>query len=54
LHGYERIVELLLEHKAKVNHKNIDTTPLYAASVNGHHKIVELLIENKADVNEAN
>ncbi|OHT17555.1 hypothetical protein TRFO_02621 [Tritrichomonas foetus] len=47
------IVNILIDHKADVNLKNINgSTPLHFASENGFDKIVEILIKKgKADVN---
>lgn len=48
----QRLVELLLSHKADVNAKDSNgRTPLYYAVVHRYKDEVELLIANKADVN---
>ncbi|KAK4872729.1 hypothetical protein RN001_014758 [Aquatica leii] len=49
------VIELLLEHKARVDLKNYELqTPLYVAASWGHIDIVNLLIQNNADVNAKN
>ena len=53
-HGHEKIVRLLLGHKANVNAQHDEVgTPLVAACVEGHEQIVQLLLYHGADVNQA-
>ncbi|KAK1855285.1 ankyrin repeat protein [Colletotrichum chrysophilum] len=51
-HGYEEIVQFLLQSNADVNAQGgIYSTALYAASFEGHYGIVQILVQNNADVN---
>jgi ankyrin repeat protein len=62
-YGHERIVEMLLNHGARVNQINTDDsktnledrikTPLLAAVEVGNERIVEILLNNSAEVNQA-
>ena len=48
--GHERIIKLLLSHKADVNSRNkIDATPLHLASQEGHLASVVALLQAGAD-----
>lgn len=53
-HGFTEVVELLLDHSAKVNDpggaKCGGVTPLIDAVTNGHVDVVRLLIERGVDV----
>lgn len=51
-HGYEKIVQILLDKDANVNVQGgMYGTALQAASAYGHEKIVQLLLDKNADVN---
>lgn len=53
-HGYDRIVQLLLENGAKSNAKGLlHGNALRAASSGGHHRIVKVLLEAGADIHGA-
>jgi len=49
-HGYDRVVQLLLENGANVNAKDIIYgNALRAASSGGYHQVVKILLEAGAD-----
>ena len=53
--GYFKIVKLLVEHGADVNHTTkTNSTPLRAACFDGRLDIVKFLVDNNADVTIAN
>ena len=50
IRGHERIIQLLLSHKADVNSRSrIESTPLLCASQEGHLAIVVTLLQAGAD-----
>ena len=50
IHGHERIIQLLLSHKADVNSRSrTEATPLHAASQEGHLASVVALLQAGAD-----
>ena len=49
-YGYERIIKLLVSHKADVNSRSkIEGTPLHCASQEGHLASVVILLQAGAD-----
>lgn len=50
--GYANIVDMLLQHGAKVNVLDAsDRTPLYLAVTRSNHKVADILIQQGAKVN---
>ena len=50
--GHKEICEMLLNHKARINARNIfKQTPLTEAARGGHFEVVKLLVDRDADVN---
>jgi len=53
-HGYDRVVQLLLDNGADLNAKGLPYgNALRAASSGGHHRIVKVLLEAGADIDGA-
>jgi len=49
--GFDRVVEKLLQCKAKVDNRNPSAkTALHFAAINGHHKVIAVLLQYNADV----
>ena len=47
-----QVVELLLQHKANKEHRNVsDYTPLSLAASGGYVNIIKLLLDNNAEIN---
>ncbi len=52
--GHFDVVQLLLDHKADINHRDDTGTALYLAVKHGQFEMARYLIANGADVNAAN
>ncbi|KAK2786337.1 hypothetical protein FQN53_006705 [Emmonsiellopsis sp. PD_33] len=50
-HGYLGMVQLLLDHKSRINTDQYRCPALRAASINGHTAIVQLLLKEGANLN---
>lgn len=52
--GYDKLVELLLNHGANINSKDFaERTPLYLAATEGHLNVVKLLLEKGTAIESA-
>lgn len=54
--GHEKVTDILLQNKAKVNSQRADNgeTPLHAAATHGHAQLVSLLLHYKATLDHRN
>ena len=49
-HGHLRVVKILFDHGANLNHQDVDNfSPLILASYEGHLKVVKWLLRNGSD-----